>query len=164
MADLVKLNLGCGKNAQLGFVNIDIVKYPGVDIAADISSDLPDHFDLNSVDEIYAKDVLEHLTRDDVIKALSGWSLILKSGGTITLQFPDARKHCEMLMSGVWDIDRFNYQFFGGQDGDPYNEHRVAFDDSNITKFLNAVGINIVEIVHFTTLSTFNMRVSGVKQ
>ncbi|MCK5617411.1 hypothetical protein KAR91_86915 [Candidatus Pacearchaeota archaeon] len=164
MADLVKLNLGCGKHAQKGFVNIDIVAYPGVDLVTDISSDLPNHFDPESIDEIYAKDVLEHLTRDNVVKALADWSLILKSGGIITLQFPDARKHCEMLMSGGWDIDRFNYQFFGGQDGDPYNEHKIAFNDANITKLLSAVGINVVEIVHFTTLSTFNMKVSGVKQ
>ncbi len=161
---MVKLHLGCGKHAKSGYTNIDIVDYTGVDLVADISCDLPKHFQPNTVDEIYAKDVLEHLTRDDVSKALSGWSLIMKPGATIFLEFPDARKHCEMLMSGQWTIDRFNYQFFGGQDGDPYNEHRIAFDDEYITKFLASVNIDIKEIVHFSTPSTFNMRVIGIKK
>jgi len=59
----LKLNLGCGNIRQEGFINIDIVKTPATDIVADVTKGLP--FKDSSVDEVYGRMFLEHVTDFD---------------------------------------------------------------------------------------------------
>lgn len=161
----MKLNLGCGRNPMPGFINVDIVKYPGVDVIADVLK-LP--YENGTVDSIYAKDLIEHFNYQDVKPLLREWSRVLKKNGTITLEFPDALKHCQMLVSGKWNIEKFNYQFFserepGQTPGEDWNLHKCAFTDELIIKVLADVNIFVTEITHFETPSTFNMKVVGKK-
>jgi len=57
---LVKLDVGCGKNKKEGFIGIDKIKLDGVDIVHDLDA-YPYPFDDNSVDEIHASHIIEHL-------------------------------------------------------------------------------------------------------
>lgn len=58
-----KLNVGCGRNVIDGWINLDRIALPGVDVVADIDScaehplPIPD----NHVDEFLLSHVLEHL-------------------------------------------------------------------------------------------------------
>jgi len=54
-----KLNLGCGEKILKGFINVDIKKFPGVDVVADLNKKLP--FKDNEIDYILCGHVLEHL-------------------------------------------------------------------------------------------------------
>ncbi|HPC10341.1 MAG TPA: class I SAM-dependent methyltransferase, partial [archaeon] len=63
----MKLNIGCGKKILKGYINLDVVKLPGVDIVHDLNK-YPWPFKDNYFDEIYADNVLEHL--DDIIKPI----------------------------------------------------------------------------------------------
>jgi SAM-dependent methyltransferase len=58
-----RLNLGCGRNAIAGWVNVDSMKLPGVDIVADLDrcaeTKLP--FEAESTDEFLLSHVIEHL-------------------------------------------------------------------------------------------------------
>lgn len=57
----LRLDLGCGERPKAGFIGVDRVDLPGVDIEADLERP----FDLlpsNSVDEVFAQHVLEHVT------------------------------------------------------------------------------------------------------
>jgi predicted SAM-dependent methyltransferase len=54
-----KINLGGGPNRKEGFVNIDILPLPEVDIKADLNKGIP--LPDNSVEEVTALSVLEHL-------------------------------------------------------------------------------------------------------
>lgn len=60
---MAKLNVGCGRNAISGWVNLDCVALPGVDIVADLENcntqSLPIGSD--SVDEFLLQHVLEHI-------------------------------------------------------------------------------------------------------
>lgn len=62
-AAATRLNLGCGRNPMPGFVNVDIMQLPGVDVIADLNAcrttKLP--FEDNSVDQIVMSHVLEHI-------------------------------------------------------------------------------------------------------
>lgn len=55
----VRINLGGGIKNMEGFLNIDILPIRGVDIVADLNNGIP--LEDNSVDEIVALSILEHL-------------------------------------------------------------------------------------------------------
>ena len=59
----IRLDLGAGPNKREGFTTVDIKPFPGVDVVLDIAKD-PWPWPDNSVDEVMASHVLEHLTPD----------------------------------------------------------------------------------------------------
>ena len=59
MAYLLLLDIGCGTNKKQGYIGIDRVKLPGVDVVCDIEEGLP--FKDNTVDGIRVIQVLEHV-------------------------------------------------------------------------------------------------------
>ena len=83
----MKLNIGCGRDSRGGYVNLDLVHLPGVDVVSDLNSgNLP--FKENSFEEVYCRHVLEHLEAftcvvEDIVR-------ILKSGGKLQVEAP----HC----------------------------------------------------------------------
>lgn len=79
-----KLNLGCGKDIQEGYVNLDSAALPGVDIVHDIEK-LPLPFSDNEFDEILCKDILEHV---EYVPILGDIYRILKSGGRVKIKVP----------------------------------------------------------------------------
>ena len=83
----MKLNLGCGDDIRIGFINIDAIAGPGVDMVCDITGKL-DFFDA-SIEEIVAQDILEHLTREQLSKTLAEISRILKVGGQLFVRIPN---------------------------------------------------------------------------
>jgi len=59
----LKLNLGCGRSPQPGWVNVDIARIPGVDVVADLDNcrTQPLPFAENSVSQMQMLHVLEHI-------------------------------------------------------------------------------------------------------
>jgi len=55
----MKINLGGGNTKREGYVNVDIIPFPNVDVVCDISKGLP--FKENSVEAVYASHFLEHI-------------------------------------------------------------------------------------------------------
>jgi glycosyltransferase involved in cell wall biosynthesis len=82
----VRLNLGCGMYPLPGFINVDSRKEVAADLFCDALA-LP--YEENTVDEIYAGHLLEHLTWDEGQAALRHWHHVLKIGGTIMITVPD---------------------------------------------------------------------------
>jgi len=54
------VNLGCGKNILKNFINIDVVKLPGVDIVTSLEK-AHLQFSDNSVQIVKCKHILEHI-------------------------------------------------------------------------------------------------------
>lgn len=81
----MKVNLGCQQQSMDGYINVDIVDYPGVDRVADIDDYLP--FEANSLTEIYASHVFEHLTNP--IRFLVECWRVLEPLGRLSLVLPD---------------------------------------------------------------------------
>lgn len=83
-----RLEIGSGSFPTDGFTHLDIdPSAPGVDIVGPMFPlDLPD----GSVSEIRAVDCLEHCSFRDTATALREWARVLRPGGRIYVQVPDA--------------------------------------------------------------------------
>ncbi|HLN11965.1 MAG TPA: methyltransferase domain-containing protein [bacterium] len=58
-----RLNVGCGRNILEGWINLDVMPLPGVDIVADLErcADAPLPIADNSIDEFLLSHLLEHI-------------------------------------------------------------------------------------------------------
>lgn len=79
-----KLNLGCGSDIKEGWINLDSVNIPGVDVVHDIEK-LPLPFKNEEFGEILCQDILEHIEYIPVLKDIHR---ILKKGGRLTIRVP----------------------------------------------------------------------------
>lgn len=57
----MKLNIGCGLDVRDGWVNVDCESGPGVDLVLDLDDEPALPFPDDSVTEVYASHVIEHL-------------------------------------------------------------------------------------------------------
>ncbi len=80
-----KLNLGCGEKRIAGFIGVDRVKTPAVDIVCDLN-EFPYPFEDNSVNEIIMDNSAEHL--DDLIKAMEEIYRICENNAIIKIYAP----------------------------------------------------------------------------
>jgi len=97
LPDMLKLNLGCGRDTRSGWVNIDLRPGPGVDMVMDLSEPLP--FPDNSIEEIYASHVLEHILHWE--KTVEELHRVLKPG-----------RKCEIIVPYLFAPAPYHYRFF----------------------------------------------------
>ena len=86
----VKINLACGQNQMPGFVNVDIVKLTGVDIAHDLLS-FPWPFMDGGVEEIQCHHFFEHVPGKMRGKFMDECHRILVPSGKMFITVPYAR-------------------------------------------------------------------------
>jgi SAM-dependent methyltransferase len=84
----MKVNLGCGRNPRAGWINVDRVDLPGVDVIADLDhcTETPLPFDDGSVDEILGVDLIEHITNP--LPLMQELWRIAKPGAACTFVLP----------------------------------------------------------------------------
>jgi predicted SAM-dependent methyltransferase len=80
-----KTNLGCGTDIKSGWVNHDMVRPTGVDVTHDLNI-IPWPWDDNSIDEVCAKGVLEHLP--NTLSVMGEVFRITKPGVSIYIAVP----------------------------------------------------------------------------
>lgn len=131
----VKLHLGAGTRDIPGYINIDILDYPHIDIKADLR-DLP--FENSSIDFIYSCAAIEHFGRKEWKGVLNHWFKKLKPGGTLRLSTADFRAACERYME-AGNIEELLGLVIGGQK-DEYDWHGMIFDFEHLKTGLEEVG------------------------
>lgn len=87
----MKLNLGAGNDIRVGYINHDLVALPGIDVVHDLDS-YPWPWANESVDEVIARDLLEHL--DNFVTAMEELHRILRPGGKAKVQVPYWNSWC----------------------------------------------------------------------
>ena len=103
-----KLNVGCGIDIKEGWINLDSIAIPDVDVVHDIEK-LPLPFQTEEFDEILCQDVLEHV---DYIPVLKDLHRVLKKGGIIHIRVPHFTSknnfvdptHLRMFSVDTWDF------------------------------------------------------------
>jgi len=93
---MIKLHLGCGKDLKEGYVNLDYTKDNGADIDFDLDScrihRLP--FEDNSVMEIFAAHVLEHIT--DILPLMQELYRVAMNNCLFRIHVPAGHHDCAL--------------------------------------------------------------------
>ena len=155
---MIKLNIGCGRKLKEGYINIDLRKTKPEVVVADIRK-LP--YKNNTVDEIYANDVFEHVPFNESVDLLTHWVSKLKPRGVLKLQTTDACGLARSMLkqTSVSGIEAFIRKTFGGQDY-KFNFHFTAGHPVLMEHYLRQAGIK--GEITITPKGT-NMRVEAVK-
>jgi len=145
----VKLNVGCGPNLKIGWVNIDLF-----DSRADLQLDLrePWPFLDGTVSYIYSEHVFEHFDfRAEVPHFLAEAFRVLEPGGVFDVVVPDTETPLKAYghpQASYWttlakrwhpdwcetQLDHINYHF--RQEG----EHKYAWDADTLARTLKRAG------------------------
>lgn len=147
-----KLNLGCGKNRQEGYINVDVRPLPTVDYPADMNSCVRTFEGL--CDEIYISHVLEHFEnpgkamRDHpgtVLGLLKQVYTMLKPGGLIRVAVPDFEALAKLYLEQEHSLaPRLLGRLCGEQDY-PENMHKCLFDKAYLTHCLELTGFTNIK-------------------
>ncbi len=137
----MKLNLGCFKKKIYGFTNVDARAEVNPDVVDDIVT--LSKFEKDSVDFILAVHVLEHVKRDDALKALSRWFEVLKPGGTLKVAVPNIEEACKHY---IYHGDlKTLYSMFWGSQKHAYDTHLSGFDQKTLAEDLESSGFKDVK-------------------
>ena len=149
----MKLHIG-GWEAKEGWKILNIQKRDNVDFVGDIS-DLSQFKD-NSISEVYASHVFEHVKYIDVKKTLSGIYRILTSGGKFYISVPNMnvlfRQFLEKKNQTKTKI-KIMRMIFGGQI-DEYDFHYFGWDFELLSGLLKNVGFDEIEKVEKFSIFT----------
>jgi predicted SAM-dependent methyltransferase len=110
-----KVNLGCGKKVKKGYVNLDSLNLPGVDLVHDLNN-FPWPFKNNEIDEVYTSHVLEHL--DDIVEVMKEIKRITKNNSKVIIIVPhfscgvSYRDPTHKRLFSYFTFDYFNEECF----------------------------------------------------
>jgi SAM-dependent methyltransferase len=99
-----RVHVGCGPCAQSGWINVDRLRAPGVDVVCDIAHGIP--LPPAAFDYIVAMHVLQDLPYSDIAPCLAELCRLLKGGGVLRLGLPDLEK---AMMAYMLGDDRYFY-------------------------------------------------------
>ena len=145
----MKLHIG-GKESKEGWKILNIQKRDNVDFIGDIS-DLS-QFDDNSIEEIYASHVFEHIEKTKIKSTLEGIYRALKKSGKFYIAVPDMdalfKYFLEKNITMKTRIHILSMIFGGQQDKDDY--HYFGYNFELLSSFLKLSGfINIKNVESF---------------
>jgi predicted SAM-dependent methyltransferase len=139
-----KLHLGCGDIRIDGYCNVDISFLPTVDIIDDVIR--LRKFEKSFADQIYACHVLEHLSHDEVPRALARWFEVLRPGGELRISVPDIDRIVKVYHKNWQHFQtRGNTPWIGllyGGQTDPYDYHKTGFNFCWMHYLLEAAGFD----------------------
>jgi hypothetical protein len=137
----MKLNLGCGKYYKKGFVNIDAYDSTVADRIMPV-----ENLDIlsNSVDEIHACQILEHLGYINSIYALAEWFRVLKPKGKLLIETPDIETSFTEYLNGDHQTRKDLLSWIFGVES-PGMHHLLCFPEILLTDLLKKSGFTDIK-------------------
>ena len=143
----MKLNIG-GETKKEGWTNFNVQKKPDVDIIGNIN-DLS-QFENESIEEIYASHVIEHVDQKTIKSTFKGIFRTLKKGGKFYISVPDMDVLCHFFVSPLATKKiKFHtmMMIFGGQ-VDSYDYHYFGWNHEFMKDYLSEAGFLKIEKVN----------------
>lgn len=141
----MKLNFGCGLDKRKDFINIDIRGEVKPDLVWDLGK-IPYPYENSAIDEIIAKDILEHFPFKAIESLLKEWYRLLKKGGKIYIQAPDLEYIAkEVILNRKYSCKEISFWIYGEQDY-PTNFHKTGFTIPTLKFLLEEVGFIVEKI------------------
>ena len=137
----MKLHIGCGKKFLPGYKHVDVISYEHIDYVCDTRKLLP--IEDETITEIYACHILEHVKRDEVLDVLKEWHRTLVPKGTIRIAVPDFEAVVSEYSINK-NLKSFLGLLYGGQTYD-YNYHHMCFDFDLLNSLLTEVGFTNIK-------------------
>ena len=164
----LRIDVGCGENLRPGYVGCDIRQYLAWTPYVCRAWELSEHVDPGTVDEIYSRHMLEHLTFKEGEAALRDWYKCLKPYGKIEVIVPNVITHINQFLdgengtiknsesdrtmlltrgaSGIW-----GWQRQGNPETDEWDErhgdvHKSGYTTSTLKGMLSHVGYQHVSV------------------
>jgi predicted SAM-dependent methyltransferase len=137
----VKLHIG-GESRKDGWSILNIQPKEGVDFIGTITN--LSQFEDESVDEIYASHVLEHVLQTEVAQTLKGIYRILKPLGKLYISVPDLDILCQIFINPKAPKDVKYHamrMMFGGQ-LDNFDIHYTGWNQEILLDFLQLTGFS----------------------
>lgn len=143
----IKIDIGCGiRKSGHEYIGIDKVNLPGVDIVLDLENGLLP-FSTNSVDEVVAFHILEHI--HNYIPLLEEIWRILKPGASLMVKVPNY-KHSSAYS------DPTHIRFFTTQSFNFFDKTKVLFKESGW--YLSHIRFTIIDRIENTREITFHLK------
>ena len=142
----MKLHIG-GEEKKEGWKILNIQQKPDVDFIGDIT-DLS-QFEDNSIEEIYASHVVEHVAQKKVETTLKGIHRVLKDSGKFYVSVPDMDILCKIYLDPKAPPKvKFHTMrmMFGGQ-VDDFDFHYFGWNFQFMNEFLLKAGFKKIERV-----------------
>lgn len=130
MTNPVRLNVGAGEVVIDGYTPLDIKT--GTEAGRLPYAD-------ETVDEVYASHVLEHVARAEAIDTLREWVRVLKPGGIIRVAVPDMELWARWVVEGKGGFDMAGIAYGGQVDKDDF--HRNAFNGATLAGLFRELGL-----------------------
>lgn len=94
----MKINVGCGRKALPGYVNVDIDPNSAAGVLAPADK-LP--FEDASLDEVLAIHLVEHFYSWEVPVLIKEWARVLRPGGLLVVELPNVLLAARNLVEGL---------------------------------------------------------------
>lgn len=140
--------MGCGDKRYPGYTGVDVVKRKGADIVAPADAlPLPD----NSVQEILAVHLIEHVQFWDAPAMFKEWFRVLAPGGMLVAELPDLMKCCKNIVDGLTRPDKHpdSLGLFGLYGDyrlkDPWMMHKAAYTFNTLKPVVADAGFVDIE-------------------
>lgn len=154
-----KINVGSGKDYREGYINIE----PNEIFKSDMRVKIQDaEFEENSLDEILAQDVIDHLTYVQIKEQLRKFYKWLKPNGTLNIHLPNFENLAKWASLGNHEA----MIWIHGTDGDRafYDTNYIlwSFTPKSIKKELEDVGF--IVFGYEDTCNGYGMRILSTKR
>jgi len=165
----ILIEVGSGKSPQPGYIHCD--RYPAKDVEY-VCNAWAIPFKPESINEIYARHVLEHLTYKEVKRTLKHWLCVLKVGGCIDINVPDLEKHLEQLTKDGYSpyvnfkVSNKEHAMAGiyGWQGNNCDVHKWGWTFETLSKLLSETGYGNIRRINDPSLSgPLNLRIIAEK-
>lgn len=158
----LRLDLGSGRSKPPGFVGIDMLLQPRIDLQHNLEEGLP--FPDNFVAEIRASHVLEHLPHRETPKLLRECFRVLVPGGKLTIKVPNLEEVLKNFLSlpenKRWDEA---WEWIYGSQTREGQYHNTGFTKERLEFLLRDVGFIHIAMKSYRTGYQSSLTAEAIK-